>query len=71
MNKGKTQRLFIIANLSIVPHGLVALWVDIVSIQCDVGQLPLQALGFDFLEGCLADEVGRLDAHRHKQLLQP
>lgn len=50
-----------------MPDSLVALWVDIVCIQCDVGQLPPQALGFDFLKGCFANKVSGLDTHRHKQ----
>lgn len=55
------MRVFVVANLPVVPHRLVALRVDIVCIHGDVGQLPLQTLGFDFLNGRLADEVSRLD----------
>lgn len=58
--------IFAVANLAVVPHGLVAFGVDIVCIQGDVGKLPLQALGFDLLKGCFANKVSRLDKHRDK-----
>lgn len=52
---------FIVANLPVVPDGFISLGVDIICIQRDVGQLPPQALGFDLLKCCLANEVTRLE----------
>lgn len=43
-----------------MPDGLVAFGVDVVRVQRDVGELPLQALGLDLLKGGFADEVSRL-----------
>lgn len=55
-----------VANLSVEPDGLVAFGVDIIRVQGEVGQLPLQALSFDLLKGGFANEVSRLNKHRNK-----
>jgi len=53
------------ADLSIEPDGFVTLWVHVVRVQGDVGELPLQTLGLDLLQGCLPNEVCRLQGHKH------
>lgn len=58
--------IFAIANLAIVPHGLIAFRVNIICIQSEVGKFPLQAVGFDLLKGCFANKVSRLSKHKGK-----
>lgn len=53
-----------VADLPVEPDGLVAFWVDVISVHAQVAEFPPQAFGFDLLERRLADEVGGLEEHR-------
>lgn len=56
------------AHLAVTPDSLVALWVNVVRVHCDVGQLPLQTFGFDLLKCCFTNEVSRLDTHTSNKM---